>query len=672
MALTIDWLNYGSLPEELNADSPEAFEQMMIERISELRYPEDQTILAMAQLKRRFDAGFLAEVLGESLTRAEELIESVSQFSFVKSHYNTDGQRQSCLLHDEMQRLVCTYVWQLYDPDNRLRREWSAKAIDYYDRLLATEENLIFRQSLQQEQLYYALYANKDRGLDMWRSLLRQANTQAHPQEFKAALNEEVQSFKADLSPDGQGELELEWANIDYGRGRYADALIGFERVFERFTSRIIQSKVRPRLVYTYAHLDNFASSIASGQQSHGWFQDELKTSLGSPGEHQQRLQDFSETLNAMGWAYRKKGDLAQAIVYYQESLKVLQQLKTADLERASAKTNLAYVFHAMGKNREAIAHGKTALKIGQRSGDLKQLGRSHNVLGIIAANSLQEQDAIAHFKAALESFSEIDFTLGLAMVNIAYGRLYRQTGWYKVKPLRSRDNAAQTDYDNALTMFDQALIHCQQRQEMLAEIYNEQASLWREQGDFEKAIQLYQKSQAIAEKLDNPIWKIDNLQDMGVAYYLQGDLPQAKAVSTQAETLAKQQPYPHLMGRAQRTIANVLFQQGNYEKSLEIGLQSCLNILELDQYSPSNGPAIREILIEEWLAWLTEDLLEKIEDTALRKRLCQYLAERWGEATASNRVLADHYPGFIITLEDLVSELNSSEQPVYGLSPIG
>ncbi|NEQ50006.1 MAG: tetratricopeptide repeat protein, partial [Leptolyngbya sp. SIO3F4] len=313
-----------------------------------------------------------------------------------------------------------------------------------------------------------------------------------------------------------------------------------------------------------------------------------------------------------------------------------------------------------------------TALKIGQRSGDLKQLGRSHNVLGIIAANSLQEQDAIAHFKAALDSFSEIDYTQGLAMVNIAYGRLYRRTGWYKVKPLRSRDNAAQTDYNNALTMFDQALAHCQQRQEMLAEIYNEKASLWREQGDFETAIQLYQKSQAIAEKLDNPIWKIDNLQDMGVAYYLQGDLSQAKAVSIEAETLAKQQPYPHLMGRAQRTIANVLFQQGNHEKALEIGLQSCINILELDQYSPSNGPAIRELLIEEWLAWLTEDLLEKIEDTALRKRLCEYLAERWGEATASNRVLADHYPGFIITLEDLVSELNSSEQPVHGLSPIG
>ncbi|ESA38800.1 tetratricopeptide tpr-2 [Leptolyngbya sp. Heron Island J] len=659
VVLTIDWLNNGSKPEDLDADSPEAFEKMMIERISELRYSEDQVILAMAQLKRRFDAGFLAEILGEPVAKASDLIESVSKYSFVKSHYSTDGKRQSCLLHDEMQRLVYTHIWQHDDPNKVLRRAWSAKAVDYYDQLLAVEKDLISRQNLQQEQLYYTLYVDIDQGLDMWRSLLKQANTQAHSKEFKSALNEEVQSFKSELNQDEQGELELEWANLDYGRGRYGEALVSFERIFEKFPSRIIQSRVRPYLVYIYAHLDDFASSISTGQQSETWFRSELKLCHCSLEEYQQLLQNFSQTLNAMGWAYRKKGEFSQAIIYYQESLKVLQQVKKADLERASTKTNLAYVFHIMGKNREAIAHGKTALKIGQRSGDLKQLGRSHSVLGIIAANSLHEQEAIRHFEAALSSFSEIDFTPGLAMVNIAYGRLYRQIGWDKVKPLRTSSNDAQVDYDQAMTMFDHAFEHCQQRQELLAEIYNEKGTLLREQGRFDDAIDFYQKSQSIAEKLDNPIWRIDNLQDIGVAYYLQDKLDQAQAASSQAKNLAEKQLSPHLVSRAQRTLANILFQNGEYEKSLEIALESCINILKLDQYSLNNSPAMRDLLIEEWLAWLTEELLEKIEDVTLRKSQCHYLIAQWDKAIASNRVLAEHYPGFIITLEDLLSELN-------------
>ena len=655
VALTIDWLNYGSLPEELDADSPEAFKRMMIERISELREPEDQTILAMAQLKRRFDAGLLVEILGESPENASALIKSVSQFSFVKSHYNTNGEHQGCLLHDEMQRLVCDYIWQPFDPDNRLRREWSAKAVGYYDHLIAAEKNQIFKQSLQLEQLYYELYANKDDGLDRWRNLLQQANING----FKEALNEEVQKFERQLNTQEKQELALAWATLAYDKGQYQDALKGFKDIFEQSYSRSIQSKVRPNLVFTHTHLNKFALALEIGQQSLGWFQTELDSSQCSSQEYQQLLQDFGKTLNAMGWTHRQQEEFDQAIDYYEGSLEKLKDIPTATLDRASTKTNLAYLFHAKGKNREAIAHSKTALKISKRLGNLKQLGLTHNVLGIIAANSLQQQKAILHFKAALEHFSEIDYARGVAMVNIAHGRLCRQNGWYKVKPNRVSFSVAQADYAKALIMFDQAIEHCQQKyKKLLIEVYNEKGTLLREQGEFSEAIDCYQKSQEIAKKSNDIIWVTDNLQDMGVTYYLQGDLEQAQSVSIQAKRLAEQKKSPHLAGRARRTLANILFQQERYEESIETALLSCINILEVDQYSPNNSPAIRELLIEEWLAWLTEDLLEKIDNISLRKEQCQYLIDYWRKSKTNERVLVDHYPGFIIILEDLLSEL--------------
>ncbi|MFG6103807.1 tetratricopeptide repeat protein [Leptothoe sp. EHU-05/26/07-4] len=659
VALTIDWLNYGSLPEELNADSPEEFKQMMIELISELRNPEDQTILAMAQLKRRFDAGLLVEILGESLENASALIKSVSKFSFVKSHYNTNGEHQSCLLHDEMQRLVYDYIWQPCDPDNRLRREWSAKAVEYYNHLIAAEKNQVFKQSLQLEQLYYALYADKDQGLDRWRSLLKQANING----FKEALNEEVQQFKGQLNNQEKQELALAWATLAYDKGQYQEARQGFEDIFEQPLSKVIQSQVRPNLVFTYAHLNNFAVALEIGQQSLDWFRSELNFSQCTHWEKQQLLQDFGKTLNAMGWTHRRREEFDQAIDYYKQSLDKLKDIPTADLDRASTKTNLAYLFHAKGKNREAIAHSKSALKIAKRSGNSKQLGLTHNVLGIIAANSLQEHKATLHFKAAFEHFSEIDYDRGLAMVNIAHGRLSRQSGWNKVKPNRANATTVQADYEKAMTMFDQAIEYCQQKYEkLLIEAYNEKGTLLREQGKFLDALGYYQKSQVIAEKLNDLVWQIDNLQDTGVALYLQGDLEQAKTISIQAKQLAEKKKSPHLMGRVQRTLSNILFDQGKYPQSLEMALQSYINILELDQCSlnNSNSPAVRELLIEEWLTWLTEDLLEKIEDSTLKKKQCQYLLDYWRELITNDHVLVDHYPGFIITLEDLLSELKT------------
>ena len=654
VALTIDWLNYGSLPEELDADSPEEFKRMMIELISELRNPEDQTILAMAQLKRRFDAGLLVEILGESVENASALIKSVSKFSFVKSHYNTNGEHQSCLLHDEMQRLVYEYIWQPCDPDNRLRREWSAKAVEYYDQLITAERNQVFKQSLRVEQLYYALYADKDQGLDRWRSLLNQANING----FKEALNEEVQQFYEQLNNPEKQELALAWATLAYDKGQYQEARQGFEHIFEQPLSKSIQSQVRPNLIFTYAHLNHFALALKIGQQSLDWFQTELNSSTCPLWDRQQLLQDFGKTLNAMGWTYRRQEEFDQAIDYYKQSLDKLKDIPTADLDRASTKTNLAYLFHAKGKNREAIAHSKTALKIAKRLDNPKQLGLTHNVLGIIAANSLQEKKATLHFEAALEHFSEIDYDRGLAMVTIAHGRLLRQNGWYKVKPDRTSFTEAKVDYSNALTMINQAIDHCQQKyEELLIEAYNEKGTLLREQGKFEDAIGYYQESQEVAKKSNDLIWATDNLQDMGVAYYLQGDLEQAQAVSIQAKHLAEQKKSFHLVGRAQRTLANILFQQEKYEASIETALLSCINILEVDQYSPNNSPAMRELLIEEWLTWLTENLLEKIDDISLRKAQCQYLLDYWKKSKVDDRMLVDHYPGFIITLEDLLSE---------------
>ena len=68
-----------------------------------------------------------------------------------------------------------------------------------------------------------------------------------------------------------------------------------------------------------------------------------LKTSLGS-------------SLNALGWTYRQQDQPANAIDYYEKSLAVLKEIPGTESDRASTKRNLGYVYHLMGKDREAVA----------------------------------------------------------------------------------------------------------------------------------------------------------------------------------------------------------------------------------------------------------------------------------------------------------------------------
>ena len=658
IALTIDWLNYGNMPDDFAVQNPEAFERLMVEQIQEIRTPEDQMILAMAQLHRRFDQGFLQTIFGFSETQAEAMIRSLTRFSFVKTHYAADGEIVSCLLHDEMRRLVLSYVWNRYDPNGELRQEWSAKAVEYYEQLITTlsetQQNLALRQTLERERLSYWLQTDLAAGFSYWRQLYAKAG---FPYE-KEALNQEVQLFERKLSFEDQLELKFCQSYTDYERRDYLAALEAFATVLAQSSDIALKADIYPMMIYCSTHLSQIEKSLALGAESEAWFRQELDNPLAS-SEVQDKLQHaYGKTLNAVGYAHRNQGRYDTAIAYYERSLEVLGNLVQADADRASTKTNLAYLFHLTGRDREATAHGKTALKIAERHNNLRQLGLTHNVLGIISANSLREQQASNHFDQALHYFEAREDLRGLALVKIALGRMYRQIGWNKVKPDRQNFASAASNYARAARMLDEAVVHVRySNQSILIDAYNEKATLLREQSRFAEAIDLYQRSRQAAETIGIAIKVVDNLVDLGVTYDLQGNLPAALQAAKSALETAEPLNSPHLLSRAQRTIANVLFKMGDYDHAIENAVDSCIKILEQDPYSFKNSPAKREVLHEEWLTWLTEDLIQNLPSQALKTAKCEYLIDRWEGAEVLGKVLADHYPGFVITLEDVIAE---------------
>ncbi len=214
IALALDWLNRGIplMPEVTHLEpedirnSPELetlrikFEDALMSGIRQLEEPVDEVILFMAHLNKRFNLKmiefFFFQGMEDSTTRTEQATELLAQLKdlpFVK--YISDDY---FVLHDEMARLVETYVWDLIeDPDKTQRRELSREAVKYYQQELdtfpppqhRTEEQRVAFWSYRVEQMYYRLYADFYSGYGEFEQLFEALVDDQRPELAALAVN---------------------------------------------------------------------------------------------------------------------------------------------------------------------------------------------------------------------------------------------------------------------------------------------------------------------------------------------------------------------------------------------------------------------------------------------------------------------------------------------------
>lgn len=195
--LSLDWLDRGIpiMPEvmkrkpsalrHLPAGEVDAlrcqFESALMEGIRKLQEPVDEIILYMAHFNKRFNRRmleffFLGHLEPPQKARtSRRLLDELKGLPFVK--YTSDDY---FVLHDEMSRLVQTYVWDtVEDPDRTLRREMSERICEFYEQELqslpkwedSTEQERVTRRSYEVEAVYYHLYADFRRGFQDFEKL---------------------------------------------------------------------------------------------------------------------------------------------------------------------------------------------------------------------------------------------------------------------------------------------------------------------------------------------------------------------------------------------------------------------------------------------------------------------------------------------------------------------
>jgi tetratricopeptide (TPR) repeat protein len=649
IALMVDWLNFGNTPEELVDQLPQQFEQAMVERVSQLRFPEDQTILAMAHFYRRFGEQILARIFDKTLEEAKALTKSLEHFSFVKYRSSPDGGVNSCLLHDEMRHLVNKYVWRSFDPMYTFRQEWSRKIVSYYVEQLEFEKNPIEQQHLERERLYYWLDANLEEGITYWRQLVGQAKTP----EVKEAINAELQHFEKRLSPDMKHELQLGQADVLYAQGRYPQAAILMETMLNaKDCPPILQAESRAKLILSYTNSGDVPKAIEFGENSKTYFERVLNELSVNDSQRSTIQLQFGYLHNNLGYAYRKQNQIDYAVTHYEKALEFYKNLKGAgvDKDKATTKNNLGYVLHLLGRDEEAIAHCKGALRIKQRLGDPYELGLTYNVLGIIEADALREQQAMVYFKQALKSFEEANNQRGQALVYIAWGRMLRQLGWRTKLEQPYDEWSIQENYQKAGEMFDQAIAILRNTDKSsLVEALNEKGALLREQGgNWSEAIKYFSESKELAEKVQNYSAVADNLQHLGATYFFSGQIELAWTFSQQAIDIATKHEYTHILGWAQLNMVRIMFTLDNYQTAFEWITDCINNILKSDLHGQVNTP-IKKGLRSLDLAKELVSMIEKLPTDALKEEHAEYLIQRWQQEGLTN-----DYNGFIIAIRDV------------------
>lgn len=672
VALAADWIQSGRAPQDLVACERAEFEKRMVERILQLRSPQDMVILAMAHLYRRFNEQILAYVLSQKLEQASDHISHLKGLSFVKYRVALDGKASSCTLHDEMRALVVKYVWPLVDPLGDYRRTWNTKIIDYYAERITSEFDRLEKQNLGLERLFYWLAADFKDAFEYSRVLFQEA-IDKYDIPFMEAIQGEVEARirineqEADFTASMKCEHQFRESMISLRRGRYADAIRSLTKLLDTpECEEELRVSVQARLVEACAFGGGLPKAVEYGEQGKERIEKLLCTVPSTSPECRSIERDFGWLCNCLGIAYRLQNKLDKTVENYIEALRHFEAAGNAYSQIANTKNNLGYVYHSLGRDDEALAECDSALRERISLGSADQLGYSYAVLGTIRLDQGKGHDAIEYFDRALEQFRLAESERGEALVWVSYARLMRQWGLLEEKRSATPPNPDREQYLKSEEMLSSAIAVFERMNDLssLSEAWNERGTLRRQQGQCGAAIECFKKSLALSKKIGNEYRRIDNEQDIAITYCLAGNWGRALRYANVAMSRATKIDAPYLHIRAQRTVANVYFKRREYDIAFETAADALVSFIKLDleervidPKKRRHGPAKRDAFQDEWMKWLSEELVLNLPSHDLVRAKCDYLLDRWAREEAHGNKLADLYPGFVTRVHDLVRD---------------
>lgn len=447
----------------------------------------DRIILSMAHVYKRFDANVLSYLEDLSEEKAQEILDGIQQWPFIKY----DPRTHTYQLHDKMRDMVLKHVSARLYPDHSKRQDLAAKMVKYYDTLLREIEQRIeqkiderrkavkrgdreadatarreeielrTRQNvLSAHQAYYNILAEPEEGLlrcneaivdDIW--AFNDAGRSLKRRERKEALNLlgiELPEYVTDLErarvltvieQNRQEALNL-LEELDDPR---VFSLPEMEKRTHQADVKIYQSinigylpplgELSPndepelyRLVQEWIGEESpLERAVERAQEAIDILRKQEKLDLAA-AERQAIDRSLARAYHAQAYPLARMGRLIESIKALESGLGYARRGELPAAQ-SHALNDLAFGYARLGQFSVAIDLAEEGLRIRERLGLDHFVGLSKNTLGAIKFLNDQPHRGRRHSEQALRIFERLDDRRGKGLALLALGKINGRIG---------------------------------------------------------------------------------------------------------------------------------------------------------------------------------------------------------------------------------------------------
>lgn len=234
-----------------------------------------------------------------------------------------------------------------------------------------------------------------------------------------------------------------------------------------------------------------------------------------------------ARALNQCAFVARLQYRHATALQMTDEALKLLA---ADDIRRATSYTVRGWVAVDQYEYREAEAHFIESLRLWQLQGDKRQIANRLRDLATVQHLQQRYPEAIQLYQSAIDLFAEVDDPFGLAVAQMNLGMIHWKLGELK----------------ESLELLKSAVHVFQEFQDIqhLAMVHNNLGIVQRDLQAWTTAYTAFRKSLEYWNTLGNADGLINVLDELGMTFWQEGQLEQARETFEEAITKLIANPY--------------------------------------------------------------------------------------------------------------------------------
>lgn len=207
----------------------------------------------------------------------------------------------------------------------------------------------------------------------------------------------------------------------------------------------------------------------------------------------------------------------------------------------------------------QTILYGERALKIAKKINYLNGIAEAYRVKGIGLSYLDKSEIAIENYLNAMKYFKRGQNSQGEAKVYNNIGNLYMDG-----------------DFDRALEYYNKSLTIAKKLniESLLASIYGSLGNIYQRKKNYYIALANYQKSVNIFKKINNPVGITQGLQNIGVAFFNLNQINKAEEYLVQAINEAIENDLNNIIARSNITLASIYIQKSDFLRAKNSILQ--------------------------------------------------------------------------------------------------